>query len=286
MAQNFLQQQKDKIEEEIQKSYMQKNPKQLMRYLNHIESKEAFKSLMDIKHESLIQMKQQFNQVDFEVQKARTRNEKIDEMLRRYQNSKGGQNEEENEDVPMKDDLAEESVETQIDLLNLVHHQLQNQIEQYKFDIITQKKNIQFLKESMGTLKKKFKQKGFQINTMEDGNNNMINRFQIKQNLQLQHDRTQVNKEVENQLTKFQEEIKIVKILQNETKIQEAIKQQHNQEAQREQNKKMQELQHKKEVYQEDLSSISSSIQSLRSTIKLLMDKFSITEQDQILSKI
>ena len=51
--------------------------------MKNIESKDAFKSLLEIKNETLIEKKQEFNSISFELTKAYQRNQNAMVLLQR-----------------------------------------------------------------------------------------------------------------------------------------------------------------------------------------------------------
>ena len=110
--------------------------------------------------------------------------------------------------------------------MNLFHTHdcLVNNKNQYKQDIITLKKNIMNFKEAQEKMHKKLKTKQSHVNTLEDLNNLTTNKYlQKKQRLIEKKSEVDITKQIQNELTNFQEEVKIEKILENEAKITEAV---------------------------------------------------------------
>lgn len=282
-AYKFLENQKKKIEDEIQQIYQTKQPKELEDYIKKFETKNTFKEILSIKKEELVNCKKTYNAYDYKLKKVREKIEKMDALLEKYDHG-----EKENTDMSKKvNEDKHEEIKEKIEEVMCDKEVLDNIRNTYKTDILILKKKSENLKEELRKLKKKFETKNNEIRREEIIQNEMYKKvLDHKQNKQMQYTKELINQKIKEEYTFYEDHIKFDQILANEAKIQMAKEQNEQEEKHRENEKKKEE--HLMQLEQKKLRilNLQNDLQDYENKLESLQKKIHVTEESQILTKI
>lgn len=282
-AYKFLENQKRKIEDEIQQIYQTKQPKELEDYIKKFETKNTFKEILAIKKEELVNCKKTYNSHDYKLKKVKEKIKKMDAMLEKY-----NLNEKENTDQQnnFKEEKHEE-IKEKIEEVLCDKEVLDNVKNTYKNDILLLKKKSENLKEELRKFKKKFETKNNEIRREEVIQNDMYKKvLDHKHNKQVQYTKELINQKIKEEYTFYEDHIKFDQILANEAKIQQ-VKEQNEQEEKFKENEKRKEEQllHLEQKKLKILN-LQNELQDYETKLEILQKKIHVTEEPHILTKI
>lgn len=282
-AYRFLENQKRRIEDEIQQIYSTKQPKELEDYIKRFETKTTFKEILALKKEELVGCKKTYNAYDYKLKRVREKIEKMDALLEKYETEEAAPS-----DATKR--LNEErhgEIKERIEEVMCDKEVLDNIRNTYKTDILLLKKKNENLKEELRKLKKRFETKNNEIRREEVIQNEMYKKvLEHKAHKQTLYTKELLNQRIKEEYTFYEDHIKFDQILAHEAKIQAAKEANEAEEKVKESEKRKEEQLLQLEQKKLRILNLQAELHDFENKLESLQRKIHVTEESQILTKI
>lgn len=280
---NFLENQKKRIEDEIQQIYTTKQPKELEDIIKTIETKHSFKEILQLKEQELIQSKKIFNQYDYKLKQIKGKIKKTDVLLEKYDTP-----EKENDNNAIQlNEKKHENMKEKLDEVIYEKECLDNLRNTYKSNILILKKRSSNLKDDLKKLKNKFETKNNEIIREEAIQNDIYKRvLDHKKNKKVKYNDELINQKIKDEYNFYEDQIKFDQIMANEEKINQAKQQTIYEDKQKEKEREKEEMMNTLEEKKLQIMSLRDDLKKYEDKLESLQKHIHVKEESQIVAKI
>lgn len=280
-ANNFLTQQRQKIEQDITAVYTKKSDNELENFIKNVERSTSFQQVLETKEEELIRIKKIFNAKKTEVEYLDKKILCLDTNIQKLKPKEDTSllNNHENKNLIEID-------ENSLDLINNQTEILENMKKACKDDIIVLLKKNLNLKEFASRCKEYQMQARMTLKRQEEHLNQTAVRFlDMKKNKNIAPVNETINSTLHKEFAVFEETIKYEQIIKNEEKIQKTIEMKEREIIRQE---RLVQLQQIEELKTSELKLIERETKELnyyKSQIYILVDRLEVTFNNAVFSK-